>query len=119
VKRVPREEWNRHSVREVLQPCSPENTIRLDADGINVLAQISSGQSPLMVVDRQHLLDVIDLKDLMGFLATKLDIEGTSCPIHQREESESDPCWGMNFRGNRGRGGDGRPRPYATGGARR
>jgi hypothetical protein len=27
-------------------------------------------------VDRQHLLGVIALKDLMGFLATKLDIEG-------------------------------------------
>jgi Zn-dependent protease/predicted transcriptional regulator len=77
VKRVPREEWNRHSVREVLQPCSPENTIRPDADAINALAQMSrSGQSPLMVVDRQHLLGVIALKDLMGFLATKLDIEG-------------------------------------------
>ncbi len=77
VKRVPREEWNQHSVREVLQPCSPENTIGPDTDAVKALAQISrSGQSRLMVVDRGHLLGVIALKDLIGFLATKLDIEG-------------------------------------------
>ncbi len=77
VKSVPREEWNRHSVQEVLQPCSPDNTISPDADAVKALAKISkSGQSRLMVVDHNRLLGVIALKDLMGFLATKLDLEG-------------------------------------------
>lgn len=77
VKTVPREEWDRHSVREVLQPCSSENTISPDADAAKALAQITkSGQSRLMVVDRGHLLGIVALKDLIGYLATKLDIEG-------------------------------------------
>jgi Zn-dependent protease/predicted transcriptional regulator len=81
VKQVPPGEWNQHSVREVLQPCSPENTIPPDADAMKALAQISrSGQSRLMVVERKHLLGVITLKDLMGYLATKLDIEGDFLP---------------------------------------
>ena len=29
-----------------------------------------------MVVDRGHLLGIVALKDLIGYLATKLDIEG-------------------------------------------
>jgi hypothetical protein len=41
------------------------------------LAQITkSGQSRLMVLDRGHLLGTIALKDLIGFLGAKLDIEG-------------------------------------------
>lgn len=57
VKKVPREEWNRHTVREVLQPCTAENTISLDTDAVKALAQISrSGLSRLMVVDHDHLV---------------------------------------------------------------
>jgi Zn-dependent protease/predicted transcriptional regulator len=79
VKRVPREEWQQHSVREVLQPCSNDNTISPDTDAVKALAQISrSGQSRLMVVDRDRLVGVISLKDLMRFLAAKLDLEGDS-----------------------------------------
>jgi CBS domain containing-hemolysin-like protein len=74
---VPREEWNRHTVGEVLQPCNPENTISPDTDAVEALAQISkSGQSRLMVVDHDRLVGVLALKDLVGFLATKLDLEG-------------------------------------------
>jgi Zn-dependent protease/CBS domain-containing protein len=77
VRKVPREEWNQHTVREVLQPCSPENTISPDTDAIDALAQISkSGQSRLMVVDRDRLVGILALKDLTGFLASKLDLEG-------------------------------------------
>ena len=77
VKTVPREEWNRHSVREVLQPCSEENTISPEMDAVKALAQISrSGLSRLMVVDKDRLVGVLSLKDLVGFLATKLDLEG-------------------------------------------
>ena len=76
VKQVPRDEWARHTVREVLQPCTAENTISPDTDAVNALAQISrSGVSRLMVVDRHRLVGIVSLKDLMSFLATKLDLE--------------------------------------------
>jgi CBS domain-containing protein len=76
VKQVPRDEWARHTVGEVLQPCTAENTISPDTDALNALAQIStSGVSRLMVVDRDRLVGIVSLKDLMSFLATKLDLE--------------------------------------------
>ena len=81
VKSVPRAEWRSHSVREVLQPCTPQNTIGPDADAVQALAQLGkTGQSRLMVVDRDRLLGVLALKDLMGFLTAKLDLEDTSLP---------------------------------------
>ena len=79
VKKVPREEWNRHTVQEVLQPCGPDNTISPDTDAVDALAKISqSGQTRLMVVERDRLVGVIALKDLTGYLASKLDLEGDS-----------------------------------------
>ena len=76
VKQVPRDEWDRHTVRDVLQPCTVDNTVTPDTDAVAALAQISrSGFSRLMVVDRDHLVGVVSLKDLMRFLATKLDLE--------------------------------------------
>ena len=78
---MPREEWNQHTVREVLQPCTPDNTISPDTDAVDALAQISkSGLSRLMVVDRDRLVGVIALKDLTGYLASKLELEGASWP---------------------------------------
>ena len=77
VKKIPRDEWRQHSIQEVLHPCSPENTIGPDTDAVQALAQINkSGQSRLMVVDRDHLVGVVALKDLIGFLAAKLELEG-------------------------------------------
>lgn len=79
VRSVPRNEWKQHRVREVLQPCSPENTISPDADAVKALTQIAkTGQSRLMVVDHDHLVGVIGSKDLIGFLTAKLDLEGES-----------------------------------------
>lgn len=75
-------------MEEVLQPCSPQNTISPDADAVKALAQISkSGESGLMVVDRGHLLGVVALRDLMNFLAAKLDIEGDFLPGSPHEVS--------------------------------
>jgi Zn-dependent protease len=77
VKKIPRDEWNRHRVAEVLHPCSEENTVDPATDAAKALAKITkSGQSRLMVVDHDHLVGVLALKDLMGFLAAKLDLEG-------------------------------------------
>jgi CBS domain-containing protein len=56
-------EWNRHSVQEVLQPRSPDNTICPDLDAMKVLAKMnSSGQSRLMVADGDQLVGVIVLR---------------------------------------------------------
>ncbi len=77
VKAFPRDEWNRHSVQEAVHPCDAENTIQQDADALGALKTMSStGSSRLMVLNGERLVGVVALKDLMEFLATKLDLEG-------------------------------------------
>ena len=48
VKEIPREAWNRETIREAASQCSPENTISPDTDAIKALAMMTqSGVSRL------------------------------------------------------------------------
>ncbi|HTQ57963.1 MAG TPA: site-2 protease family protein [Bryobacteraceae bacterium] len=84
VKALPRDEWNQHSVQEVLRPCSPDNTVAPDADAMKALSKMSSsGLSRLMVTEGDRLVGVISLKDLLNLLAAKVDLEGDNFPHHR------------------------------------
>ena len=75
VKEIPREEWSSRRVRELSGTCSPENTIAAGVEVSQALAQMnSSGNSRLIVVDEDRLVGVITLKDLMGFISTRLEL---------------------------------------------
>ncbi len=77
VKKVPREEWDRHSVQEMLSPCSKDNTVSPDTDAMDVMSILQrTGSSRLLVMDQERLVGVIALKDLLQFLSLKLDLEG-------------------------------------------
>jgi len=77
VKEVPREEWNRTRVGQVATACSKENTIEKSADAMEALSSMSKNHaSRLMVVDHQHLVGVIALKDMLKFLSLKVEMEG-------------------------------------------
>lgn len=77
VKQVPRDEWDRHTVEEIVKPCSESNTVRPGDDALKVLSRMrETGASRLMVTDHDRLLAIVSLKDLMSFLASKLDLEG-------------------------------------------
>jgi Zn-dependent protease/predicted transcriptional regulator len=92
VKDIPREEWGRHSVREILIPCSKDNAVAPDTDAMDVLTILQrTGNSRLLVMDRDRLEGVVSLKDLLRFLALKLDLEGDAgedlLPPHRRTSS--------------------------------
>lgn len=77
VKSYPREEWDQHSVQEALQKCTGQNTVSPDTDAVQVLSLMKrSGNSRLLVLENGRLAGVIALKDLLSFLALKLDLEG-------------------------------------------
>jgi Zn-dependent protease/CBS domain-containing protein len=77
VKKLPREEWATRTVREITRPCSAENTMPPEEDAQQVLARMTrTGAGRLMVVKGNRLLGIVSLRDLLGFLSTKLDIEG-------------------------------------------
>jgi Zn-dependent protease/CBS domain-containing protein len=78
VKAVPREEWPIHTVEEIVKPSTPDNTITPDTDSIAALRLLQKSENArLMVVDDGgQLVAIVAMKDLMEFLATKLDLEG-------------------------------------------
>jgi Zn-dependent protease len=77
VKAFPRDEWNQHSLQEVLEARSDENTIAPDADAAAALAKmVSSKRTRLMVVEGDNLVGILSLKDLMQLMASKAEMEG-------------------------------------------
>ncbi len=78
---VPRDEWNQRVVRDVVRPCSSENTITPDADAVEALSKMRrDGCSRLLVVEGDTLQGVLTLKDLMKFLSLKLELEEELTP---------------------------------------
>lgn len=76
LKDMPREEWSRHTVREVSRACAGD-TITPETDAVKALSLMNStGNSKLLVVKGEKLVGILTLKDLLGFLSLKLDLEG-------------------------------------------
>jgi Zn-dependent protease/CBS domain-containing protein len=76
VQQLPRQAWKQRTVADLLQPCSPTNTIGPHEDALKALATMNQTQtSRLMVVDAGRLVGVITLKDLLEFLALKVELE--------------------------------------------
>jgi Zn-dependent protease/CBS domain-containing protein len=76
VKNVPRDEWPAHKVEELVKPATSENTVTPDTESLEALRLMERSQNArLMVVEDGHLVAVVSMKDLMRFLATKLDLE--------------------------------------------
>jgi CBS domain-containing protein len=76
VKEIPREEWGQRRVGEIAAQCSAENTIGPQVDAMKALSLMSkSGLSRLMVTEGNRLVGVIALKDMLKFLALKVELE--------------------------------------------
>jgi Zn-dependent protease/CBS domain-containing protein len=76
VKDIPREAWDRETIREAASPCSEENTIAPETDAIKALAMMNqSGVSRLLVVDQGRLVGLVTLKDLLDFFSLKVELE--------------------------------------------
>jgi CBS domain-containing protein len=81
VKSVPRDEWARHTVSEVMERRSPTNTIGPNADAAGTLEKMTqSGITRMMVADGDRLVGVIALRDLLHRLLLKLEMEDAGMP---------------------------------------
>ena len=75
--RIPRGEWDRHTVGEVMQHDLTALTISPDADALAALGKMQrSGVSCLLVTLDDRLVGIISLSDLLRFLNLKLELEG-------------------------------------------
>ncbi len=76
VKKIPREERDGHKVSEILDQCTPENSIAIDTDASKILTLMrQNNKSRLMVVENGRLVGVVTLKDMLEYLSMKLDLD--------------------------------------------
>ncbi len=76
LSQMPRGEWYRHTIGEVMQRDLRPITIPPDADALEALSKMQhNGSSRLMVVEQDHLVGIISLKDLLRFLDLKMELE--------------------------------------------
>ncbi|MFW6254601.1 MAG: M50 family metallopeptidase [Chitinivibrionales bacterium] len=77
IKQVPQESWEEKTVQDIVHTCSTNNTISIDGDPVEALSLMNkTGNSRLLVLDKQNeLAGVITIKDLLGFLSLKFDLE--------------------------------------------
>ena len=73
---VPRDKWDQTKVRDMAVQCSPENTIESTEDAMKALSKMKqTGASRLMVVEGDHLVGIISLKDMLELLSLKVELE--------------------------------------------
>jgi CBS domain-containing protein len=76
LKNLSRDQWPQHTVSELAEPCSGENTISADADSMEAFTRMTQdGRSRLIVVDQGRLQGVLTLKDLMRHISLKMELE--------------------------------------------
>jgi CBS domain-containing protein len=73
---LPRDEWERHTVGEVMRNDLEAVSISPDADTLQALEKMqNTGSSRLLVTEGDHLVGIVSLKDLLRFLKLKLEVE--------------------------------------------
>lgn len=82
MKTIPRDEWGKQRVRDVLEPVSAENAIAPLEDTLQALALLNKAeQSHLMVVEDDRLLGLLSLTDILKFLSVKTVLEEKAAGI--------------------------------------
>ncbi len=76
VQNVPRNEWSTTTVARVLSECGKDNTLPPTSDAMEAISKMNQlGVSRLLIVDGERLAGLLSLKDLMKFIALKVELE--------------------------------------------
>lgn len=76
VKGIPRERWADSTVGDLAEPVSESNTIQPDSDAVEALSSMQkTGLSRLMVLEGDRLVGIVTLKDLLRFLALRIELD--------------------------------------------
>lgn len=76
IKDIPREKWETETVADIAQSCSDDITIDVNADALEALRKMNrTGNTRLIVTKNNSLAGIITLKDMLGYLSLKLDLE--------------------------------------------
>jgi Zn-dependent protease/CBS domain-containing protein len=77
IKQIPRSDWPRKTVSDIMEPVSARNSVGAEAQTMKLLATMVRPDTPsrFMVVENGQLLGMISLRDLQELIALKLEIE--------------------------------------------
>lgn len=85
VQKVPRHAWPDRQISEVLHPVDPSRAVSPDDDVLEALALMNStGETRLLVLDHGKLAGLLTAKDLMAYLAVRLELEGDDAATRGR-----------------------------------
>jgi Zn-dependent protease/CBS domain-containing protein len=77
LSQFPRDEWQGHTVADVMEHDWKSVSVAPGDDALKALGKMQrTGLSRLLVVEGDHLVGIVSLKDLMRFLHLKLELEG-------------------------------------------
>lgn len=77
VKEIDRDRWDTTPLKNIVSPCSGDNSIQPDTDVMKALKTMQqNGISHLLITSNGKLEGIITLKDIFGYLSVKLDLEG-------------------------------------------
>lgn len=77
IQQVPRDRWQETTVQEIAQRCDEASTTTPDTDAMDALAQLSQNEvSRMLVVSDGQIEGMLSLRDLMKFIALKVELEG-------------------------------------------
>jgi Zn-dependent protease/predicted transcriptional regulator len=75
VRKTDRAQWDRVTVGEIMDRCSPDNTVPPEADALEALKQMQrTGNSRLLVIDRGRLRGILSLRDMLQYLSIKAEL---------------------------------------------
>lgn len=77
IKDLPQSEWTRQTVGTIAVPVTSANTVSAETDATEAMAMMNrTGDSRLLVVEAERLVGIVTLKDLLDFLALKVEPQG-------------------------------------------
>ena len=91
--KVPRSEWDRHTVGEVMEHDLNGVTVSPQTDALAALEQMQrTGTRRLLVQEGDRLVGILSLSDLLQFLHLKLELEGTDPMDLETDDSSARPA---------------------------
>jgi Zn-dependent protease/predicted transcriptional regulator len=75
IREIPRGEWDQKIVSDLIDRCSSENSITSETGALQAFLHMNrTKNSRLMVVENGRLVGIISLKDILGYLALKMEL---------------------------------------------
>lgn len=80
-----KESLARDKVRDAMQPCGEENTVSPDAKATRALQRMQrNGKTRLIVMHGDRLAGILSLRDLLGYLSIRAEVEQSSAAEHRQ-----------------------------------